>query len=172
MKALLFLLCLGLTPQVAHATEPSEDVAMIDPDATNATLNHNQASPPQTDPVIVETCARAAHEANRAWCLANGDDTQPSWEGAPEWQKSSARNGVRGVLERGNTPEESHQGWLDEKLATGWTWGPVKNPELKQHPCMVPYAELPPEQRAKDHIFTSVVRTMASAFWKPNGSTS
>ena len=112
--------------------------------------------------MIIEACARAAHEANRAYCLALGDLSQPSWEEAPEWQKSSAHNGVRGAL-AGNTPEQSHESWLSEKEATGWAYGPVKDPEAKLHPCFVPYSELPPAQRAKDSIFTTVVRVLGSA---------
>lgn len=110
----------------------------------------------------IEACARAAHEANRAYCLAIGDTSQPSWDTAPDWQKSSAMNGVRGALD-GNTPEQSHESWMREKLDNGWTFGPVKDPEKREHPCMVPYAELPPEQRAKDSIFLAVVRAVAAA---------
>ena len=110
----------------------------------------------------IEACARAAHEANRAYCLALGDTSQPPWDAAPEWQKSSARNGVAGAL-AGATPEQSHESWLAEKKATGWKYGPVKNPDAKEHPCFVPYAELPPAQRAKDAIFTTVVRVMGAA---------
>lgn len=110
----------------------------------------------------VEACARAAHEVNRAYCLALGDISQPSWEGAPEWQKSSARNGVAGAL-AGNTPEQSHESWLEEKRITGWKYGPVKDPAAKEHPCFVPYALLPPAQRAKDALFVTVVRAMGAA---------
>jgi len=111
---------------------------------------------------IIEACARAAHEANRAYCIAIGDDSQPAWEAAPEWQRSSAANGVRGAL-AGNTPEQSHEGWLAEKEAAGWVYGPVKSPEKLEHPCFVPYAELPPEQQAKDAVFLSVVRAVHAA---------
>jgi hypothetical protein len=110
----------------------------------------------------VEACARAAHEANRAYCIAIGDLSQPSWDEAPDWQKSSAVKGVEGALS-GNTPEQSHAGWLAEKVATGWVYGPTKDPEHKQHPCMVPYAELTIAQRMKDHIFVSVVHAVALA---------
>ncbi len=110
----------------------------------------------------IEACARAAHEANRAYCLALGDESQPAWESAPDWQKSSARNGVKGAL-AGNTPEQSHQSWFEEKLANGWIYGPVKNPEAKEHPCMCAYADLPEAQRAKDAIFTTVVRVVGAA---------
>lgn len=113
-----------------------------------------------------EACARAAHEVNRAYCIAIGDNSQPSWEEAPDWQKSSALNGVDGVL-AGNTPEQSHESWLAQKAATGWKYGPVKDPEKKEHPCFVPYCDLPLEQRAKDGVFVAVVRAMAVAFVKP-----
>lgn len=111
----------------------------------------------------IEACARAAHEANRAYCIAIGDNSQLAWEAAPDWQRSSAINGVTGVI-AGNTPEDSHKSWLAEKERTGWKFGPYKNPETKEHPCFVPYAELPAEQKQKDHVFVGVVKSMIAAF--------
>jgi hypothetical protein len=110
----------------------------------------------------IALAAQIAHEANRAWCQAIGDNSQLPWELAPEWQRTSAMNGVRGVA-AGNTPEQSHESWLAEKAATGWKYGPVKNPETKEHPCFVPYAELPPEQKAKDHLYVGVVKVALEA---------
>lgn len=110
----------------------------------------------------LEIMARSAHEANRAYCLSIGDTSQPSWDDAPGWQRSSALNGVSGAL-AGDTPEQSHESWLEEKRRTGWKYGPVKDPEKKEHPCFVSYSELPPEQQVKDAIFTGVVRSVATA---------
>jgi len=110
----------------------------------------------------IEACARAAHEVNRAYCIAIGDTSQPAWEDAPDWQKSSARNGVAGAI-AGNTPEQSHQSWLAEKAATGWKYGPVKDPEKKEHPCFVPYSQLPEAQRVKDDLFAHTVAVVAGA---------
>jgi hypothetical protein len=115
-----------------------------------------------TNETKLEACARAAHEANRAYCIAHGDMSQPAWDDAPDWQRTSAIKGVAGAI-AGNTPEQSHESWLEEKRATGWTYGPVKDPEKKEHPCFVPYASLPPAQQQKDHIFTATVRAMATA---------
>lgn len=42
-------------------------------------------------------------------------------------------------------------------------FGPVKDPERKEHPCFVPYDQLPAAQRAKDHIFNAVVRAVLAA---------
>jgi hypothetical protein len=111
---------------------------------------------------IITACAIAAHEVNRAYCRSIGDDSQVSWDDAPQWQKDSAIEGVAGVLD-GNTPEQSHEGWLKHKTENGWVYGPTKDPEAKTHPCMLPYAELPPEQKRKDTLFVTVVRAMAGA---------
>ena len=111
---------------------------------------------------IIEAAARAAHEANRAWCIAHGDLSQPSWDDAPDWQRSSALAGVQGVM-AGNGPRQSHESWLSHKAADGWRWGPVKDPERKEHPCFVPYDDLPPEQAAKDAIYVAVVRAVLAA---------
>jgi hypothetical protein len=112
----------------------------------------------------IEACARAAHEVNRAYCQALGDNSQVPWDEAPEWQRTSAINGARAVFANPNRqPGESHAGWMAEKEAAGWTWGKVKDPDAKEHPCMVPFEELPAEQQAKDHLFIATVRQVALA---------
>lgn len=110
----------------------------------------------------VRLCAGLAHEANREYCITIGDYTQPTWATAPDWQVTSAVKGVEGVL-AGNTPEQSHEDWLAEKERTGWKYGPVKDPDNREHPCFVPYGQLSPEQRMKDELYVSVVRAMAKA---------
>lgn len=108
--------------------------------------------------ITTEYIASIAHNVNRAYCQALGDHSQPVWEEAPQWQKDSAIAGVKAIWQKPNsTPKDSHESWMAHKLADGWTYGPVKDPAKKEHPCMVPYDELPPEQRAKDHIFRAVV---------------
>lgn len=104
--------------------------------------------------------AAVTHMANRAYCLGIGDDSQPTWDEAPDWQRESAIEGVKGAL-RGNTPEQSHESWLAQKAADGWTYGPVKDPEAREHPCFVPYAELSKEQRRKDDVFVHTALQMS-----------
>jgi hypothetical protein len=90
-----------------------------------------------------------------------GDDTQPAWENAPDWQRKSAIDGVEFHRNNpGTTPEKSHQRWLEEKYKAGWTYGETKDVDNKKHPCFVPYDELPKEQRAKDYLFTAVVQAL------------
>lgn len=112
--------------------------------------------------MTVEDLARVAHEVNRAYCLALGDASQLPWEEAPDWQRTSATKGAQFHLDNPDAPpSRSHEEWLAEKGATGWTYGPVKDPDLKQHPCFVPYDQLPAEQKAKDFIFSAVVAALA-----------
>jgi hypothetical protein len=106
--------------------------------------------------------ARVCHEANRAYCLTIGDPSQPSWDAAPDWQRESAIKGVLHLLANPDAgPQSSHESWLAEKRATGWIYGPIKDPEKKEHPCMVPYDQLPLEQRRKDALFQGIVRALA-----------
>ena len=108
-----------------------------------------------------EQIARVAHEINRAYCASLGDASQPAWDDAPEWQKQSALAGVDMHLANPDaTPEQSHESWLAQKTADGWTYGEVKDAEKKEHPCFMPYADLPAEQRAKDYLFRAVVHSM------------
>lgn len=110
--------------------------------------------------IDVYKIAQIAHEVNRALCVSFGDNSQPEWKDAPEWQVRSAVDGVNFHLNRTDevSPEESHQNWYNHKLQDGWTYGPVKDVQTKTHPCMVPYADLSPQDKAKDLLFSAVVR--------------
>lgn len=110
-----------------------------------------------------QVAARIAHEVNRAYCISIGDDSQLPWELAPGWQQNSAVNGILfhwGALSRGEEvlPSQSHDSWLKQKTEEGWKHGPVKDVEKKEHPCFVPYDELPTEQKTKDFLFGAVAR--------------
>lgn len=112
--------------------------------------------------VVIEACARAAHEANRAYCIAIGDHSQSPWEHAQQWQKDSAVEGVRKAL-AGEGPEQLHESWCAHKRADGWVYGAIKDAAAKTHPCLVSYADLPAEQRKKDDVFLAVVRAVGAA---------
>ena len=108
---------------------------------------------------IINEAARAAHESNRAYCEAIGDTSQVSWIEAEDWQQASARAGVRFILDSPEaSPSDTHESWLEEKRRDGWKRGDVKDAEKKEHPCFVPYDDLPEAQKAKDAIFGAVVR--------------
>ena len=104
--------------------------------------------------------AKVCHQVNKAYCEALGDNSQPEWDDAPEWQRSSARMGADLHMSGNFGPEASHISWMRQKLEDGWKYGPIKDPEKKEHPCIVPFADLPREQQAKDFIFRAVVHAL------------
>lgn len=105
--------------------------------------------------------AKVCHEVNRVYCKSIGDDSQPTWDEAPDWQKLSAINGVLFHLKNPDAgPPGSHENWLKDKQADGWVYGEKKDPEAKTHPCMVPYDQLPKEQQTKDALFVAIVHAL------------
>ena len=112
---------------------------------------------------IIDT-ARVCYEANRAYCLTLGDGSFLGWEEAPEWQRQTCVTGVRFHLDNPDAgPMASHISWLREKRRDGWSYGLVKDEEKKEHPCLVPYKDLPVEQQRKDTLFLSIVRALLPA---------
>ena len=109
----------------------------------------------------IENIARVCHEANRAWCEANGDFSQKPWEQAEVWQTLSAMNGVVFKLTNPDAPESAqHESWMEGMIHCGWVYGPVKDADKKTHPCIVPYEELPEVDRKKDALFAAIVNAL------------
>lgn len=116
----------------------------------------------------VTAIAQMCHEVNRVYCESIGDTSQNIWDLSPGWQQTSA---IRGVIFHLNQyvkgvpvpPSASHDSWLREKAAEGWKYGPVKNPDAKEHPCFVPYNQLPVAQKLKDYLFGAVCTAFFNA---------
>lgn len=110
-----------------------------------------------------EQIARVAHEANRAYCEGVlGDMSHKPWDESAAWVTDSALAGI-GHVRSGSTPEQLHDAWCSHKFAEGWRHGLVKDADKKEHPCLVPYAELPEAQRLKDKLYRAVVGALVSA---------
>jgi hypothetical protein len=109
----------------------------------------------------VEKISKVCHETNRAFCESIGDNTQPTWENAEDWQIKATINGVMFHLENHDAkPDHSHNDWVRTKVEDGWVYGEIKDPVKKTHPCIVKFSKLPIEQQIKDFLFKSVVDSM------------
>ena len=43
-----------------------------------------------------------------------------------------------------------HEVWAQSRMEQGWAYGEERSDALKQHPCLIPYEELPEEEKAYD----------------------
>ena len=113
---------------------------------------------PKNTKSVVECVAKMAHEVNRAWCEYQGDFSQTSWEDAPDWQRTSAMNGVGFHWANPDAGDSaSHDSWMKEKVDAGWVYGDVKDAYAKTHPCIVSFDQLPRDQQFKDKLFRTIV---------------
>lgn len=105
--------------------------------------------------------AQIIYDANGALCRNNNEDWIP-WEKLTEEQQKGYEKAVLMKLANPSmTPKEQHESWLSTRISEGWVYGEVKDVEKKESPCLVPYEELPLNQRVKDHLFASIVLTLS-----------
>lgn len=105
-----------------------------------------------------EQIAKVCHEANKAYCDGIGDNSQKHWDEAEQWQRDSAVKGVEYRLNNSDAPQSAqHEAWMQDKINDGWAYGEIKNADMKTHPCIVPYDQLPEDQKKKDALFQGVV---------------
>lgn len=69
--------------------------------------------------VIVETCARAAHEANRAYCIACGDFSQKPWEDAGDSIQRSSRLVLTWLSVAARPSNSTQHGWPSASRMAG-----------------------------------------------------
>ncbi len=43
-----------------------------------------------------------------------------------------------------------HEVWAETRIKQGWRYGDQRDDELKTHPCLVPYEQLPESEREYD----------------------
>jgi ryanodine receptor 2 len=46
--------------------------------------------------------------------------------------------------------ENAHDVWAARRMAEGWTYGPQRDDAAKDHPDLVPYADLPESEKQYD----------------------
>ena len=43
-----------------------------------------------------------------------------------------------------------HEVWAQSRIEQGWSYGKERSDALKQHPCLIPYEELPEMEKSYD----------------------
>lgn len=109
-----------------------------------------------------ETIAQLVHETLSSWARIRGMPAYPSWEDAEDWMRASTLESVEHVLQHPNAdPGAQHVQWMEQKQKDGWVWGETKDADAKTHPMLVPFAQLPDDERAKDAIIISLAKALS-----------
>ena len=60
-----------------------------------------------------------------------------------------------------------HDNWAMGRINEGWIYGPERNDELKQHPCLVDYDDLPESEKDYDrNTAMETVKLILKLGWK------
>ncbi|MEW6572772.1 MAG: RyR domain-containing protein [Bacillota bacterium] len=46
--------------------------------------------------------------------------------------------------------KNAHDTWAKQRIAEGWRYGPKRDDGKKEHPCLVPYEQLPESEKQYD----------------------
>lgn len=96
-----------------------------------------------------EDLARICHEAHLALRIGlNKSADDAHFDALPQWRKDLVIGEVR-MIREGRSHAEVHQAWADQLREQGWRWGIYRDVQLKQHPNLVPYDQLPVAEQAK-----------------------
>jgi hypothetical protein len=130
---------------------------------------HNMQVPDETEingvyvyPLFgIDDIARMAMNLNADYCETL-NEPYTYWEEADQQTRESVIRGVVHALRYNPTAQQQHEQWLKDKQANGWTYGPVKDSEKKQHPDLIAFEHLPADQKVKNSLFLSVVEHLRS----------
>lgn len=109
--------------------------------------------------------ARVAHDINSAYITSiTGQQQAPFAELPHPHQVALVESVIFYLSHPEETPESSHAGWLNAKREAGWVHGADMDIDAKVDPRLVPYDELPQDQRTKDYLFKACVESLRSVY--------
>ena len=107
-----------------------------------------------------EKIAKIIYEATRIEAKWSERSIVPEkWENRDEKFKKQFIDIIDKYLsqEKLPTPEEAHNSWVQSYIDMGWKYGEKRDVEKKTHPDILPFSQLPKDERDKDAIFLVVV---------------
>jgi hypothetical protein len=111
--------------------------------------------------ITPEQIAVICHEACRQLDRALRDDLREPWSKTTWWMRQTCIASVMFHIQNPDAAQDAaHEDWRKHKFELGWKAGPIPNEAIMEHPCLVPFAELPEEQRIEHALFKAVVNAL------------
>ena len=109
----------------------------------------------------INAIAKVCHEANKAYGEAIGGLSQKHWEDVGDLVQEHTMKSVEFVKDNPDVdPSSTHNNWLETKKTDGWTYGERDDEYKKEHPCCVPYDELPEEVQVGYELVFAIARAL------------
>ena len=105
--------------------------------------------------------AKIIHETLSHYKKENNNPIIINWDQASPEKKQSTIDGIKyHLLNPTASAKDSHDSWMNQKIANGWVYGETKDPIKKTHPKLVPYDKLDDNTKSLDHIFSGLVNSL------------
>jgi hypothetical protein len=109
---------------------------------------------------MIEIIAECIYEATRKEAEWSGRSIVPE-----HWSKRDKKfkKQMIGIIQKYlalkklPSPKEAHDYWMKAYLDMGWKYGKIKDSKKRTHPDLVPYNQLPKDERDKDAIFLAFI---------------
>ena len=109
----------------------------------------------------LEEAAKIIHETLSHYKKENNNPVIINWDQASPEKKQSTIDGIKyHLLNPTASGKDSHDSWMNQKIANGWSYGETKDPIKKSHPNLVPYDRLDDHTKSLDHIFSGLVNSL------------
>lgn len=107
-----------------------------------------------------EKIAKLIYEATRVEADWSGRSIVPEeWERREEKFREQFVNIINKYISSDKlpTPSKAHASWMHSYFKMGWKYGKTRDTNKKTHPDLIPFEELPRDERDKDAIFLAFV---------------
>lgn len=109
--------------------------------------------------MLIINIAKECHSANDDLMLVNNEvPNLTDWHQMDDHTRSMNIKSVSKIIDNKYiTAKDLHNEWMDNKIADGWKYGTVKNPELKTHPLIIEFEKMSDINKLKDQNFIDIV---------------
>lgn len=105
----------------------------------------------------LEIAAKTAHSVLQCVNRKFNCKELPAWEQTLTWYRASMVKHIEYIIYHNYKPSRIHDKWIKRKIGFGLKYGKELDWNKKTHPLLVPFTELPVEERMKLDLIKAAV---------------